>query len=128
STGVIASKYTLIYAMQELEKKGYCIDCLKGVPDVAEMISYHDEAQLAVKKGVVNYKTFKTEEEAKNFIQNWGGQQLSAITNGKSWYIALPNDISIALTNAVNKATRELKLNVELGIEWIVNKNWYGCH
>jgi hypothetical protein len=128
STGVIAAKYTLLFAMQELEEKGYCIDCFRGIPDVAEMISYHDEAQLAIKKEIAKYKIFNTKDEAKKFTEDWQGEQLSAISSGNKWYITLPNDVSISLTNAVKKTGELLSLNVPLGIEWIVNKNWYGCH
>jgi hypothetical protein len=128
SAGVIAAKYSLVFIMEELEGKGYCVDCFKGKPDVAEMISYHDEAQLAVKQGLIKYKIFNTEEEAKDFVKNWEGEQLSAISEGKFWYVALPNDVSIAIRNGINRAVEILQLNVPLGYEWIVARDWYGCH
>lgn len=128
SAGVIAAKYSLVFIMEELEKKGYCIDCFKGRPDIAEMISYHDEAQLAVKKDIIKYKLFDTEESAKEFTKNWEGEQLSAVSEGKTWYVALPNDISTAIGNSINKAVKLLNLNVPLGYEWIVSRNWFGCH
>lgn len=128
SAGVIAAKYSLVFIMEELESKGYCIDCFKGEPDVAEMISYHDESQLAVKQGIIKYEKFKTEEEAKEFVKAWVGKQLSAVSEGNVWYVALPNDISTAIGTNIDKAVELLKLNVPLGYEWIVSKNWYGCH
>lgn len=128
STGVIAAKYTLIYMMQELEQQGFCIDVFKGTPDVAEMISYHDESQLAVRQGIVKYKTFLNKEQAEEFIKNYKGEQLSALSQGNKWYVALPNPVSIAIGNSIMRAGKFLNLNVDLGFEWIVNKTWYGCH
>lgn len=129
STGVIAAKYSLIFAMEKLERDGYCVDCFKGVPDVAEMISYHDEAQIAVKQSLIDYVKFDNKEAAHKFIKDWNGEeQLSTVSEGKVWYIALPNVVSRAVDYGITKANQVLKLNVPLGFEWVVAKNWYGCH
>lgn len=130
SAGVIAAKYTLVRAMQLLEEKGLCIDVFEGKPDVAEMISYHDEAQLLTDPDLMNFMLFDTKEEAEKFVESWTGGQLSDISEGKEnkYYIVLPNPVSEALTQAVEETTKFLDIKVPLGIEWIVNKNWYGCH
>lgn len=128
SAGVICAKYVNIFSMEILEKKGYNIDPFKGEPDVCEMIAYHDECQLFAKPGLIKYQTFKDKKEAEEFVKNWEGAQLSAISEGNTWYVALPNDISMAIDEAIRKTEKLLKLNVPLGFEWIVNKTWYGCH
>lgn len=128
SAGVIAAKYVNILSMQYLEKLGHNIDPFIAEPSVCEMIAYHDECQLFVKKSNVKFKIFLNKEEAEEFVNNWKGAQLSAISEGNSWYVALPNDISQSIEKAILKTQELLRLNVELGYEWIVHKNWYGCH
>ena len=128
SAGVIAAKYVNVLSMQYLEELGHIIDPFISQPSVCEMIAYHDECQLFVKKSNIKFKTFLNKEEAENFINTWQGSQLSAISEGNTWYVALPNDISISIEKAITKTQNLLKLNVDLGYEWIVHKNWYGCH
>lgn len=128
SGGVICAKYVNILLVEKLEKLGYNIDCLKGKPDVAEMISYHDEEALAVRQDLIKYKTFKTEEEGKDFIKNWQGSQLSELNNVKTWYVALPNVVSEKIIDSVKEVGEMLNLNVPLGIGWAVGKNWYQTH
>jgi hypothetical protein len=128
SAGVIAAKYVNIISMQHLEELGHVIDPFISQPSVCEMIAYHDECQLFVKKENVSFKTFETEEEAKEFVSSWEGSQLSAVSNGNTWYITLPNDISNSIEKAIKETQELLKLNVPLGYEYIVHKNWMGCH
>lgn len=129
SGGVICAKYTTVFIMEELEKLGYCIDPFIAKPDICEMISYHDEAQLAVKNGIVTFETFNTEEEAKTFKKNWKGtEQLSTIKEGKKWYVSLPNDVSKTVKKATEKTEKLLKLQFELSFEYDIHRNWYGCH
>ena len=129
SGGVISAKYTTIFLMQELELLGYNIDPFISQPSVCEMISYHDEAQLAVKNGIIKFETFNTKEEAENFRNNWIGEgQLSNIKEGSKWYVALPNPVSISLEKATKKTENILQLQFELAFEYDVHRNWYGCH
>lgn len=128
SAGVIAAKYTTVYSFQMLEERGYCISPFDGKPDVCSMIEYHDEAQIAVKSGLIKFQTFDSEEEAEAFVENYKGGQLSSIAQGKKWFVALPNDVSKAIDKAIKKTCELLKLNVPLGFEWTVGKNWYDCH
>lgn len=129
SGGVISAKYTTIFLMQELELIGYNIDPFISQPSVCEMISYHDEAQLAVKNGIIKFETFNTKEEAENFKNNWVGEgQLSNIKEGSKWYVALPNPVSISLEKATKKTEEILQLQFELAFEYDVHRNWYGCH
>lgn len=129
SGGVISAKYVSIFLMEDLEKQGYCIDPFIGRPDVCSMIEYHDESQLAVNPKLVSFKVFETEDQAKEFVKEWRGEeQLSAISEGNKWYVTLPNVVSKAITDACKRTEELLSLDFNLGIEWIVNKNWYGCH
>ena len=94
------------------------------------MIEYHDECQLAVNPKLVQYKIFKTEDELKEFESTWDGEQLGSAVDGKNGtlVVALPNPVSKAITKAIDMAVEEVKLKVPLGCEWVVHKNWYGCH
>ena len=75
-------------------------------------------------------KDFGTEEDCDSFIDSWTGDQLGAkteLSNGK-FRLALPNPVSKAITEAIKMAEKETRLKVPLGMEWVVHKNWYGCH
>lgn len=128
SAGVIVAKYVNMFSMEILENKGYNIDVFKAVPDIIEMIAYHDECQLFVTPKIVKFKTFNSEEEAKEFSKNWKGSQLGAVSKAKKYYVTLPNDISEAILEAIDKTEKLLKLNVPIGIEYTVGRNWYECH
>lgn len=129
SAGVIAAKYVTVFMLQELETLGYNTNPFKGLPDVCSMLEMHDECQLFVKKNIPTFKTFESEEDAEEFVKKWQGEgQLSAISHGKSWYVCLPNPVSLAIGKAIKRTEELLKLNVELGYEWIVSNNWHGCH
>jgi DNA polymerase family A len=129
SAGVIAAKYVTVIMMQELENKDYNIDPFKDKPDVCSMIEYHDECQLFLTKKIPTFKIFSCKEEAKEFVDKWEGVgQLSAVSEGKFWYVCTPNDVSLAIEKAIKDTEIILKLNVELGYEWIVSSTWHGCH
>lgn len=132
SAGVIATKYTTIAIYEMLENLGLCTDPLISIPDVCSMIEYHDECQWQVNPKLLNFKIFNTEDEAKFFVKNWNKTdgELSSISHGKNdtFYISLPNVVSKAISKAIEDATKLLKLNVPLGMEWIVGKNWKECH
>lgn len=131
SCGVISAKYVTVLLMQDMEKQGLCTDPFKGTPDVCSMIEYHDENQLLTSKNLYSFKVFPTEEEAENFSKLWDNSQgqLSSIGHSdKGYYIALPNVVSTGIEKAITKTEQLLKLNVNLGFEWIAGKNWYQCH
>lgn len=131
SGGVIVTKYTLVESFKTLEDLGYCINVLKGKPEIGEMISYHDEAQLVTFPSMYKFITFHEKEEAEKFIKEWDMSkgQLSAISEGKNgFYICLPNDLSNALNTSINKIKEKFKIKVDLGIEWIIGRDWESCH
>jgi hypothetical protein len=114
--------------METLESLGYVVDPFEGKPDIACMIEYHDEANYAVDPKILKFKTFDSKEAAKEFVENWDGSQLSAISHGKKWYVCLPNDLSLAIKDSIDRMEKLLKLNVPLGFEFIVGNNWAECH
>ena len=131
SGGVICAKYATVFIYQLLEEQGYkCNPFKEKTIDMCGMIEYHDECQLAVSPKLVQYKIFKTEDELKEFESTWDGEQLGSEVEGKNGtlVVALPNPVSKAITKAIDMAVEEVKLKVPLGCEWVVHKNWYGCH
>ena len=131
SGGVICAKYATVFIYQLLEAQGYkCNPFKEKTIDMCGMIEYHDECQLAVNPKLIQYKIFKTEDELKEFESTWGGEQLGSSVEGKNGtlVVALPNPVSKAITKAIDMAVEEVKLKVPLGCEWVVHKNWYGCH
>jgi hypothetical protein len=128
SGGVILAKYVEVMAAEEMEKKGLIINPFVGKPDVCTMISYHDEQDLACNPSLFKFKRFNSEEEAKKFIVEWDGEQLSAIGHGSSWYVCLPNIVSTSITTALKKAQELLKMRVDFGFEYMVGRNWAECH
>lgn len=88
-----------------------------------------DEVQLAVNSSLLKYKISKDENEIKEFIKNWTGDKLSTIGHvNDNYYVVLPNVISKAISNAIIRAEKLLKLNVNLDMEWIAAQNWRDCH
>ena len=89
-----------------------------------------DECQLAVNPSLIKYKVFKIEDEANEFVNTWQGEQLGSIVEGKggTFVVALPNPVSQAITKAIDMAVEEVNLKVPLGCEWVVHRNWMGCH
>lgn len=131
SGGVICAKYATVFIYQLLEEQGYkCNPFNEKTIDMCGMIEYHDECQLAVNPKLIQYKIFKTEDELKEFESMWDGEQLGSAVEGKNGtlVVALPNPVSKAITKAIDMAVEEVKLKVPLGCEWVVHKNWYGCH
>ena len=85
---------------------------------------------MAVNPKLIPLKVFDTEEQYKDFVSNWKGEQLGAETHYQSGKIclALPNPVSLAIEKAIKMAEKETRLKVPLGMEYVVHKNWYGCH
>ena len=131
SSGVVIAKYATIFIMEDLERRGLCIDPFVGRPDVKNIIDYHDENQLVTNPSLIKYKIFSSKEEGEEFIKNWDFSkgQLSALTKGKEkYFVALPNVVSISIENAIKRVEQMLNTNVNFGMEWIVGRNWADCH
>jgi hypothetical protein len=129
SAGIIYAKYISVLMMQKLEKEGYCIDPFIGKPDVCSMIEYHDEQDMYCNPDLFSFKKFGTKEEAEVFVKEWEGEQISAIGEShKGFYIALPNPVSKAIDKSMREVENVFKINVPMGFEYMLGKNWYQCH
>ncbi len=128
SAGALCSKYTSLFLMQILEEKGLCTDPFLGEPDCSQMIIYHDEEALYVNKKLFEIKKFPDEDSAKQFVSDWKGGQLSAVSHINNWYVVMPNVVSESIIESLRKTEEILKLRVPLAIEWKLGRNWYECH
>lgn len=131
SGGVICMKYITVFLFEDLEGQGLNCDPFEHEHlHVVPMIEYHDEQQLSVDPKLITYKIFASKDEAKAFIETWEGEQLGSLVEGKNgtFVLAMPNVVSIALCNSYKRVVETVALKVPLGNEWVVHKNWYGCH
>jgi hypothetical protein len=130
SCAVIYAKYVTVMLMERLEKvHGLCIDPFKGKPDACSMIEYHDEMDMYTNPKLFKFETFKEEEEAKEFVKNWQGEQLSAIGHSdKGYFVCLPNVISKETTNVMRQIEKDLNIKVPMGFEYMLGRNWKDCH
>ena len=130
SAGAIFAKYVTVKMFEKFENSGYCIDVFEGKPDIASFIEYHDENQLGVNKELLKYKVFKTEEEAKKFVDEWTGNQLSSIQKSDKgiYYVALPSIISDTITETVKEVEEMFGMNVPIGYAYETGRTWADCH
>lgn len=131
SAAVIYAKYVSVMLMEKLERKhSLCVDPFKAKPQVCSMIEYHDEEDLYADSQLFTFKVFDLKDDAKEFVKNWQGSQLSAIGEGKGgkFYVCLPNVISESTIEAMREIEPVLKLNVPMGFEYMLGNTWYDCH
>lgn len=130
SAAVIYAKYVTVELMQKLEEDyKLCIDPFEAKPDVCSMIEYHDEVDMFANPKLFKFEIFETKENAEVFIQNWSGEQLSALGHNKNkYYVCLPNSISISTTQVMRKIEKDFKINVPMGFEFMLGNTWYDCH
>lgn len=130
SAAVIYAKYIAVMLMERLEKEHKLnIDPFIAKPDVCSMIEYHDEEDLYADPKLFKFEVFETKEKAEDFVNNWQGEQLSAIGHSsKGYYICLPNVISKATTESMRLLESNLKINVPMGFEYMLGRTWYDCH
>lgn len=99
-----------------------------------------DEAQLETPKPEVQFKMFKygTEEEevqAKQAANDFrdadfkasGRVWSEATKTDKCWYVAYCRAGHL-VSKAVDKTTEHFKLNIPLGADYIVGRDWAECH
>lgn len=128
SGGAIAAKWTTVNLARRLEDLGLLGDPFvdsKNAIKVWLMIEMHDEVQMATHPSLLNVKTFKTEEEAKDALE----EGCSAIGHGtKGPYVGYKTQPVECIAEAIKDACKELKLKVDLGFEWIPGLTWGQCH
>jgi hypothetical protein len=130
SAAVIYAKYITVMLMEKIEKKHSILtNPFIGKPLIISMIEYHDEMDMYVDPSFFNFKTFNTEEEAKLFVRNWEGEQLSAIGHSeKGYYICLPNLVSQETVFCMRELEAKLGINVPMGMEYMLGRTWYDAH
>jgi len=130
SAAVIFAKYVSVMLMQKLEQEhNLCIDPFIDKPLISSMIEYHDEVDMYASPSLFKFEKFETEDQAKQFIESWEGDQLSAIGHSaKGYYVCLPNIVSQSTNECMRDLEKTLKLNVPMGMEYMLGRTWYDCH
>ena len=116
---------------RKLAAKGLTVDFFrddwKNKSYITQLVAMHDEAQMEVSKGLIDWKIFKEEDEAiafkKSSTDNWS--EVGHI--GDKWFVG-KSVISDLLLEAVDETTAKLKLNIPLGVEFIYGDSWATCH
>lgn len=130
SGGAIAAKWSSVRLAQRMDELGILGDPFahsKKDVKVWWMIHQHDEQQMAVHPSLLKVKTFESEEDAKVFVKE--NQGCSAIGHGKrGYYVGLKTEPIDCIEFGINAACKELKLNVDLGFEYIPGVTWGQCH
>ena len=87
-----------------------------------------DEAQLEISKSLVEWKIFKTEDEAKAFKKAQTDKVWSDVGHtDKGYYVGYCRAGELA-TKAVTDAGKYYKLNVELTAGYMLGTDWASCH
>ena len=131
SAGVICAKWTMVLHDRKLASKGLTVDFFrddwKNKTYINQLVAMHDEAQMEVSKGLVDWKIFKEEDDAiafkKSSTDNWS--EVGYI--GDKYFVG-KSVISDLLLEAVDETTAKLKLNIPLGVEFIYGDSWATCH
>lgn len=132
SAGVICAKRAMVIHDRKLKAEGLAVDFFRedwnNKTFCQQLIAYHDEAQLEVKQEMVQFKVFKTEEEAKEFKEQQDKIWSDIKPSPKGgFYVAYCRAGELA-AEAVREAGEYYNLNVELTAGYMVNKDWAGCH
>lgn len=132
SAGVICAKRAMVIHDRKLKAEGLSVDFFRDDWNkklfCQQLIAYHDEAQLEVRKELVKFKTFATQEEAETFKQAQTEVWSDIKESPKGGvYVAYCRPGELA-AQAVKEAGEYYNLNVDLTAGYMVHKNWAGCH
>jgi hypothetical protein len=129
STGVIVMKRAMMFHIEWLEVEGLIgnpfNEDINNKPCALQMIHYHDEAQWAVHRSLVEFKKFSSEKEAEEFDD---GRIWSSPSEFKGSWWRMYSRVGELATLAVRKAGEFYKLNVALDSEYVIGLNWAMCH
>jgi DNA polymerase I-like protein with 3'-5' exonuclease and polymerase domains len=132
SAGVICAKRAMVIHDRYLRKEGLLVDFFKEdwrrKDFCQQLIGYHDEAQLEVRKRAVKFKVFPTEEEAQAY-KDTADKIWSDIAKAKDGghFIAYTRAGELA-SLAVKHAGEHYKLKVDLTAGYMIGRNWKDCH
>jgi len=131
SAGVISAKRAMVLHEKMLRDEGMFVDFFrddwKNRDFCQQLIAYHDEAQLEVRKSMVQWKKFESEEDCIKFKSEDGKEWSEPVHNERGWFRGYCHAGELA-TIAVREAGRYYKLNVELSAGYILGQNWAQCH
>jgi hypothetical protein len=131
SAGVICAKRAMVLHERKLEAEGLTVDFFgddwKNKDFCQQLIAYHDEAQAEVRRSMVTWKKFKTEEECKAFKSDDGKVWSDPVHNDKGWFRGYCRAGELAVQSVV-EAGRYYKLNVDLSAGYMLGRNWAECH
>lgn len=127
SGGGLAAKYVAVEIARRLEEQGLFLHPLyhdvENSSGVSQMIVYHDEVQYSVSKDMVRFETFQTEDEAKVA----GKPGSSATGHAKRFYRAY-SPMADVIKDSIETIVQFLNINVALGFEWQLGRDWKETH
>lgn len=130
SAGVICAKLTAVLLERKLRVEGFTVDFFaedwRNKPFVQSMCMYHDEQQLEVHKSLIKWKTFETEEEAEEFKKS--NPSWSEIGHSVRGYYVGWCRVGELITESVLECSRHFKLNIDLGADYVLGRNWGETH
>lgn len=136
SAGVICAKRAMVLHDRRLKEAGLIVDFFKddwtSRDFCQQMIAYHDESQLETNRGSVEFRRFKTKEEAQEF------KQIELKEHGKIWsdisespkggyYVAYCLGGHLAI-EAVSQSGKDYGMVVDLTAGYMIERSWAGCH
>jgi hypothetical protein len=131
SAGVICAKRAMVIHEKMLKDEGLWVDFFrddwKNKVFCQQLIAYHDEAQLEVRRSMVAWKKFGSEAECKAFKSEDGKVWSDPVHNDKGWFRGYCRAGELA-TIAVREAGQYYKLNVELSAGYMLGTDWASCH
>lgn len=159
SAGVICAKRAMVIHDRMLKEAGLAVNFFTddwkaklaaGEEFCQQLIAYHDEAQLEVTKGSVEFKVFKFEgpyeiendkgekevspsaKAAKKLAEKFKSEQTDKVWSDvshtdKMFFVAYCKAGELA-SKAVQQAGQYYKLNVELTAGYMLGLDWASCH
>lgn len=131
SAGVICAKRAMVLHEKMLKDEGLFVDFFRddwrSKDFCQQLIAYHDEAQCEVRRGMVKWRKFETEEACKSFKADDGKIWSDPVHNERGWFRGYCRAGELA-TIAVVEAGKFYKLNVELSAGYMLGTDWASCH
>jgi hypothetical protein len=131
SAGVICAKRAMVIHEQMLKDEGIYVDFFRddwrNSDFCQQLIAYHDEAQLEVRRSMVKWKKFADEAECKAFKSDDGKVWSDPVHSDAGWFRGYCRAGELA-TIAVRESGEYYNLNVELSAGYMLGTNWGTCH
>jgi len=131
SAGVICAKRAMVIHEKLLKAEGLIVDFFrddwKNRDFCQQLIAYHDEAQLEVRRSMVTWKKFASEEECKAFKSPDGKVWSDPVHNDTGWWRGYTRAGELAVL-AVKLSGEYYKLNVPLTAGYMLGTDWASCH